>query len=170
MNKNIDYTRKMLSLIREGRSNSSTAKKLLTEGDEKTDSKSGAYKILASNPQFGDLRTSQEEELKKTVGEQIEMNDDSLLFFPKKNDSNEPNNLVLSAKVVSLNLTMEFKYVDSMGDGIYIYANGLQLTQENLRTIGKIRQAFENWKNGITSNGDTLAKLENYVKKENDED
>ena len=85
MNKNIDYTRKMLSLIREGRSNSSTAKKLLTEGDEKTDSKSGAYKILASNPQFGDLRTSQEEELKKTVGEQIEMNDDSLLFFPKKN-------------------------------------------------------------------------------------
>lgn len=162
-----DYTRQMLNLIRESKSNNKPS--LLIEEENKTDKKNGSYKILASNPHFGDVRTSQEEEIRKAISEPVEMNDDSLLFFPKE-DSNGQNNIILTAKIVSLNLTFEFRYVDSTTDGVYIWTNGLPLTEANTRVIGKIRDAFDNWKQSITTNGDLLSKLEQEFKREKDED
>jgi hypothetical protein len=35
----------------------------------------------------------------------------------------------------------------------------MQLTETNARTLGKIRDAFSNWKDSITQDGDLMEKL-----------
>ena len=35
----------------------------------------------------------------------------------------------------------------------------MQLTDTNARTLGKIRDAFSNWKDGINNEADLMAKL-----------
>lgn len=62
---------------------------------------------------------------------------------------------------------MQFRYNDPSGDGCYIWTDGLQLTETNTRTIGKIRDAFANWKDSLTQNGDLMEKLKKYARKEN---
>ena len=111
------------------------------------------FKITKSTPQFGDVRVSQEETLKKTIGEDIEMGDDGLVYYSNNKD------LVLTAKIDSLNIVFQFKYRDQSGDGCYLWANGFQLTESNERTIGKIRDAFKNWKDNLIQDSDLLEKL-----------
>jgi hypothetical protein len=132
-------------------------KKKLNEEDNKNtfnDDKHGkAFRITKSTPQFGDVRTSQEEALLKTIGEQVTLEDDALLFYPNKKE------LVLNGKVPSLNLTFQFRYNDPSGVGVYIYADGLQLSDENSRTIGKIHDAFVNWKQNLVNDGNLIKEL-----------
>jgi hypothetical protein len=96
-----DFTRQMIKTIRENvektkaskvapliieekeqrEDNFLTRAKILMEEAEKkntfNDDKHGkAFRITKSTPQFGDVRTSQEEALLKTVGEQIKLDDD----------------------------------------------------------------------------------------------
>ena len=59
----------------------------------------------------------------------------------------------------------QFKYNDPSGDGCYVWANGLQLTETNSRTLGKIRDAFVNWKNSLIENSDILEKLQKASEK-----
>jgi hypothetical protein len=170
-----DITEKMLSTIREGadkykkkkvsdlieeeisleKDNFLTRAKILMEEAEKKSEEGSdrAIPITKTTPHFGDVRTSQEDSLVKTVGEQVVLKDDALLYYPEKND------LVLNGEIPSLNLTFQFRYNDPSGSGIYIYANGLQLTDENNRTVGKIRDAFVNWKQVLVQDGDLMDKL-----------
>ena len=67
--------------------------------------------------------------------------------------------LVLTGKINSLNLAFQFRYNDPSGDGCYLWANALQLTDTNNRTIGKIRDAFINWKNALIQDGDLIERL-----------
>jgi hypothetical protein len=164
-------TRKMLSVIRE--SNEKKSKNTLitefangsqndsmtqvnqnannkqTENKEKKDS----FSITKNTPQFGDIRTSQEEALIKTIGESIELDENALIYYANNKD------LVLTGKINSLSLTFQFRFNDPSGDGCYIWANSLQLTDTNNRTLGKIRDAFVNWKNALVQNGDLMSKL-----------
>lgn len=126
-------------------------KKLLKE-EAVTDSSNG-FVITKSTPQFGDIRSSQEETLLKTIGENIEFGDNALVFYKENKD------LVLSARIRSLNLAFQFRYNDPSAEGIYIWANGLQLTETNARVIGKVRDAFVNWRQALIQNGDLLDKL-----------
>lgn len=170
-----DITKKMLSTIREGsekykekkvadlieedinleKDNFVTrAKILMEEAEKKSDDGHGrAIPITKTTPHFGDVRTSQEDSLIKTVGEQVVLDDDALLYYPDAND------LALNGQIPSLNLSFQFRYNDPSGSGVYIYANGLQLTDENSRTIGKIRDAFVNWKQVLVQDGDLMDKL-----------
>lgn len=109
--------------------------------------------ITKNTPQFGDVRISQEDVLRKTVGESIELGSDALVYYPDADD------ITLTGKVNSLNLSFQFRYNDPSGDGCFVWAEGLQLTDANARTIGKIRDAFVNWKNSILQDGDLMDKL-----------
>lgn len=128
-------------------------KKILKE-EAITNSNDGkGFVITKSTPQFGDVRSSQEETLIKTIGENIEFGDNALVFYKENKD------LVLSARIRSLNLAFQFRYNDPSAEGIYVWANGLQLTEANSRIIGKIRDAFVNWRQALIQNGDLMDKL-----------
>jgi len=142
-------TREMLSTIRD------IQEGIISEGSENGQS----FPITKTTPQFGDVRVSQEQSLIKTVGESVELNDKSLVYYPEKKD------LVFSGKITSLNLTFQFRFNDPSGDGCYIWAEALQLTETNNRTIGKLRDAFVNWKSALIQDGDLFDKLEKAIKR-----
>ena len=75
------------------------------------------------------------------------------MFYPNALD------MTLTGKIPHLNISFQFRYEDPSGDGVYVWANALQLTETNERTLGKIRDAFMNWKDGITEDGDLMDKL-----------
>lgn len=179
-----DITKSMLKTIREGKEN--TAKKTVkdlpfngmineednfltrskvlmeealkkklneSEGDFSDDNHGKAFPITKSTPQFGDVRTSQEESILKTIGEQVKFDDESLLYYPDADD------LVLNGKIPSMNLTFQFRYNDPSSEGVYVWTDALQLTESNSRLLGKVRDAFVNWKSALVQDADLLEKL-----------
>ena len=142
-------------------------KKILTEADDKDDdddsvdeSHENYFEIRPNTPQFGDVRTSQEEVLKKTIGENISLDEGALKYYPDSDD------MTLEGKIRTLNMEFQFRYNDPSGDGVYIWTDAMQLTETNAKTLGKIRNAFLNWKDGITQDGDLMVKLKKAAKKE----
>jgi len=135
-------------------------KKNLTENKDFNDDKhSKSFPITKKTPQFGDVRVSQEESIVKTIGEQVKFNDDSLLYYPDADD------LVLNGEIPSMNTSFQFRFNDPSGEGIYVWSDGLQLTDANSRLLGKIRDAFLNWKQGLVTDGDLLDKLKKVSEK-----
>ena len=128
-------------------------KKVLTEEAETDDAHNESFDITKSTPQFGDVRTSQEEAIRKAVNDNVKFSEKALKYYPKADD------MTLDGKIPSLNLTFQFRYNDPSGDGVYIWAEAMQLTETNARTVGKIRDAFSNWKDSITKDGDLMEKL-----------
>lgn len=141
-------TRKILSIIREY---SKSESNLINENNDYKNSK---IVINKSTPNFGDMRETQIEDISKTIGESLEFTDDALVYYKDNKD------LILNGKINPLNLTFQFRYNDPSGDGCYIWGNSTQLTENNLRTIGKIRDAFLNWKSTLLQNGDIFEKLD----------
>lgn len=151
-----DITKKMLSVIRE--KNEKTEKKTMLTENKETGKKS--FVIQKNTPKFGDIRVNQEQSLIKTIGESIELGDNALIYYAENKD------LVLTGKINSLSLTFQFRFNDPSGDGCYIWANALQLTDTNNRTLGKVRDAFVNWKTALIQDGDLMSKLYQEVTKE----
>jgi hypothetical protein len=136
-------------------------KKILNEEDESADASHDNYfEIRPNTPQFGDVRTSQEEVLKKTIGENIALDEGALKYYPDSDD------MTLEGKIMALNMEFQFRYSDPSGQGVYIWTEAMQLTEENTRTIGKLRNAFLNWKDSITQDGDLMLKLKKAANKE----
>ena len=182
----IDFTKKMLSKLRESRDKRleeaekaftsapiehdnflTKSKILMEEAVKKNNLNEEAYVTIDKNtPQFGDVRVSQEEQLKKTIGENITLESDALKFYPAINGDPKRQDLTLTGKINALNLAFQFRYQDSSSDGCYIWCNALQLSPENTRTVGKIRDAFENWRSSIVEDGDLIAKLLKCTTKE----
>jgi len=125
----------------------------LTEEENVDETHKESFVVKKDTPQFGDVRTSQEEALRKTVGENITLESDALKYYPKSDD------MTLNGKINTLNLKFQFRYNDPSGDGCYIWTEAMQLTETNARTLGKIRDAFSNWKDSITQDGDLMEKL-----------
>lgn len=174
-----DFTKKMLSKIRESKTlksklpplneaTYSNKKNMLTEFNEIVDgaikksilkeeeakeSTNDGFVISKNTPQFGDIRSSQEEGLIKAIGENIELEDNALVY------NAQDKTLTLSGKITSMNLIFQFKYNDPSGEGCYIWVNGLQLTDSNQRTLGKVRDGFLNWKSSLLQNSDLLQKI-----------
>ena len=134
-------------------------KKPLTEGEDENQPKKAAFVIKKSDVQFGSVRGSQEDAVRKTVGD-VKFKDDALKFYPDIHD------LVMNAEVSGLGITFQFRYKDPSGDGCYIWADGLQLTDSNLRIVEKIRDAFLNWKQSLVDDGDLLDKLNKEANKD----
>ena len=134
-----EQTRRMLNTIRLLKEEQNTTNKDLV--------------LTKNTPNFGDIRPSHEELLTKTIGEMIEFSDDALIYKTKD------KSLELTGKIQSLNLVFLFRFPDPNGDGCYITTNGLQLTEPNQNTIGKIRDAFDIWRHKLTENSDLLNKI-----------
>lgn len=160
-----NMTKNIRNIQFEERKNRATAKPLFEESEDGGDMSHGrSIPIKKSTPQFGDIRVSQEETLRKTITENIKLGEEALKYFPDADD------LTLDGEIGALNLRFQFRYNDPSGDGCYIWTDGLQLTETNTRTLGKIRDAFANWKDSLTQNGDLMEKLKKYAKKENNEE
>ncbi len=128
-------------------------KKVLTEEADVDDSHKDSFNITQSTPQFGDVRTSQEAAIRKAVNDNVKFSENALKYYPKADD------MTLDGKIPSLNLDFQFRYNDPSGDGCYVWTEAMQLTETNARTLGKIRDAFSNWKDSITQDGDLMEKL-----------
>jgi len=184
----IDFTKKMLKTIREGvdkakqdnssvkplmveeksveRDNFLTRSKILMEEAENEkkklsegntsfndDNHNNGFPITKKTPQFGDVRVSQEEAVLKTIGEQVKFDENSLLYYPDADD------LVFNGEIPSMNTSFQFRYNDPSGEGVYIWSDGLQLTDANSRLLGKIRDSYLNWKQTLVTDSDLLDKL-----------
>lgn len=123
------------------------------EPDEK------AFIVKTSDVQFGSVRSSQEDAIRKTVGD-VKLKDDAMKYYPEIQD------LVINGEVTGLGITFQFRYKDPSGEGCYIWCEGVQLTDSNSRTIEKIRDAFLNWKQSLVEDGDLLDKLHKEANKE----
>ena len=128
-------------------------KKILTEEEEVDDDHKDSFEINKGTPQFGDVRVSQEEAIRKAINNNVKFSDGALKYYPKADD------MTLDGKIPSLNLDFQFRYNDPSGDGCYVWTDAMQLTDTNARTLGKIRDAFSNWKDSITQDGDLMEKL-----------
>lgn len=137
---------------------SRSEKQNINESDE-SNSGNNEFVIAKNTPQFGDVFESQTSALLKTIGENIEFGEKALVYYKDKKD------LTLSGKIKSLNVAFQYRYNDPSGEGVYLWVNGGQLTESNLRTIGKIRDAFVNWKQGLVQNADLIEKLDKVSKK-----
>ena len=60
-------------------------KKPLTEGEDENQPKKAAFVIKKSDVQFGSVRGSQEDAVRKTVGD-VKFKDDALKFYPDIHD------------------------------------------------------------------------------------
>ena len=150
-------TKKMLETLRKEKVEQARKASQLfikeNEENETDNSHNETYVIKKDTPQFGDVRISQESMLRKTIGENIDLESNALVYYPDADD------MTLSGKISSLNLSFQFRYNDPSGDGCYIWTDAMQLTETNTRTLGKIRDAFGNWKDSITQDGDLMEKL-----------
>ena len=133
-------------------------KKILTE-EEVDDDHKDSFEITKNTPQFGDVRTSQEDAIRKTINGNVQFSENALKYYPKADD------MTLDGKIPSLNLKFQFRYNDPSGDGCYVWTEAMQLTDTNARTLGKIRDSFSNWKDGINNEADLMAKLKKAAEK-----
>ena len=137
-------------------------KKKLNEENDKSfndDKHDNGFPITKKTPQFGDVRVSQEEALLKTIGEQIKLSEDALIYYPDADD------LVLNGEIPSMNTSFQFRLNDPSSEGIYIWSEALQLTDSNNRLLGKIRDAYLNWKQTLVQDGDLMDKLKKVVER-----
>lgn len=183
-----NVTKKMLSKLREGKvrkakeiqeefkhepktyDNFLTRHKILveealresTEEDKEADSSHKNYLAINKNtPQFGNVRVSQEEEIRKTIGDNVTISDNALRYYPDSDD------MTLDGAIPSLNIKFQFRYSDPSGsDGVYVWCEAMQMTEANVRTIGKLRNAYLNWRDGITQDGDLMDRLKKASKQD----
>ena len=125
-------------------------KKALTE-ENNEDNYGDSFEITEKTPQFGDVRTTQEDAIRKTINDNIQF--ESLKYYPKADD------MTLDGKLPQMGLSFQFRFAEPSGDGCFIFCDGFQLTETNARLIGKIRDAYMNWKNSIINDNDLMEKL-----------
>lgn len=135
-------------------------KKILNE-EETDDEHKEAFDITKDTPQFGDLRTSQEEAIRKAINTNVQFGENALKYYPKADD------MTLDGEIPSLNTKFQFRYNDPSGaDGLYVWCDAMQLSEANARTIGKIRDSYMNWRDSITNESDLMAKLKKAAESE----
>jgi hypothetical protein len=119
--------------------------------EEKSD-EGEPFIIRKTDVQFGNTRQTQEATIRKTIGD-VDFKEDALKYYPNIKD------LVINGELNGLGVTFQFRYKDPSGDGCYVWADGLQLTDTNAKTIAKIRDCFLNWKQTLIDDGDLMEKL-----------
>lgn len=153
----IDYTRKILNEIRKQKVSQETIQQTLNESQNSD--MGNAFVVSRNDVQFGSVRSSQEDAIRKTIGD-VTLKPEALKYYPQIQD------LVLNGEVSGLGVTFQFRYKDPSGDGCYIWAEGLQMTDANLRTVEKIRDAFLNWKQSLVEDGDLMQKLDKQARRD----
>ena len=137
-------------------------KKVITEEEDLSQDHKKTFVIKKNTPQFGDVLQSQVDGIRKTINDSVTFGEDALKYYPDADD------MTLDGKIPSLNLSFQFRYNDP-STGCYVFCDGLVLNDENARTIGKIRDAYGNWKDSITKDADLMEKLKKASQREDDE-
>lgn len=114
--------------------------------------------IKNDSPQFGSLRQSMESTLHKTIGD-ITIKDDALKYYPDMND------VTLDGFISGVNIKFQFRLYEPSGVGVFITCADLQLSEENSKTIQKIRAAFLNWKNSFVEDDSIMKDLQTAARK-----
>lgn len=183
----MSITKKMLSKLREGRVNEAKKaaetfvteekendnfitrskilmeeavgkKKVLKEEEVLDNDHKDFFEIKKDTPQFGDVRTTQEEAIRKTINDNVQFESNALKYYPDADD------MTLDGELPQMGLKFQFRFAEPSGDGVFIFCHAFQLTENNTRIIGKIRDAFSNWKNGIVQDADLMEKLKQASK------
>ena len=150
MRQRIDETRNMLNTIRHMINEEETA--------EQPNSK-GAIAIT-DDPKFGQqVLSSQIEEFKASVdggaefsaGNEETPENSPLIYFP------DNGNLIFSGRI--RNIKWQFVLKDESGDGCYIWADKLQLTDSNMQTLSRLHGFSKNWADNWNKEGASLEKL-----------
>ena len=137
-------------------------KKINEEISNDTEHNGKGFVIKSNDTQFGNLRNSQEDNLRKTLGE-VELEDDALVYYP------DEDNVVMNGMINGLGIKFTYKLNDKTGDGCYVTMADTQLSDANTKTIEKIRAAFQNWKNSFVEDGTIMKDLKQAAeRKEND--
>ena len=137
-----------------------TIRHMINEENEQPQGK-GAIAIT-DDPKFGQrVLSSQIEEFKASVdggaefssGNEENPEDSPLIYFP------DNGNLVFSGRI--RNIKWQFVLKDESGEGCYIWADKLQLTDENMRTLSRLHGFSRNWMESWQKEGASLEKLKN---------
>lgn len=124
---------------------------------------------ITDDPKFGDnVLTNQKEQFLSSV--------DSSAQFAKANSENpadspliympETGNVVFSGTIPSLNnLKWQFVLKNNTGDGCFLWADGLILNKENIKTLNKLMGFYSNWKEQWHKSAKELEQLEKMAKK-----
>jgi len=117
---------------------------------------------ITNDPKFGQqVLSSQIEEFKASVdggaefsaGNEENPEDSPLIYFP------DNGNLVFSGRI--RNIKWQFVLKDESGEGCYIWADKLQLTDSNMQTLSRLHGFSKNWKENWQKEGASLEKLKN---------
>ena len=154
-----DYTREMLSKIRQLNEQTDKNKKLINEDKEENKSKAIAItdeSIFGTNVKL--------EQLSKPNKERVE---ESPLIYQPKRDGNSGDNLIFSGTIPCLgNLQFQFKLRTNTGNGCFIWVDnedGMNLTKENLDILFKLFGFYENWKEEWNVEASDLEKLAAHI-------
>lgn len=142
-----------------GKDNFLTEATVLMEEAETANQHSSSVVIGKNTPQFGDIKKTQEGMIVKTIGDQVNFKEDSLVFYPDAND------ITINGTLPSLNSTFQFRFNDASGEGVYLFADGLQLTEANTRIIGKLRDAYLNWRNSLIEDSGLIDSLKKSLER-----
>ena len=125
--------------------------------EDASDGKKGGAIAITDDPKFGqEVLTNQEQAFKSNVdggaefaaGNEDSPEDSPLIYFP------DNGNLVFSGTI--RNIKWQFSLKDESGNGCYIWTDGLQLTEENLRMLGKLQGFYKNWSDEWQKEGKML--------------
>ena len=142
-----------------GKDNFLTEATVLMEEAEAANQHSSSVVIGKNTPQFGDIKKTQEGMIAKTIGDQVNFKEDSLVFYPDAND------ITINGTLPSLNSTFQFRFNDASSEGVYLFADGLQLTEANTRIIGKLRDAYLNWRNSLIEDSGLMDSLKKSLER-----
>lgn len=100
---------------------------------------------VTDEPKFGNKTLStQKEEFRSVIKSNVEFSNNPLIYYPNDHD------LVFAGTITDLsNLKWQFRLNDPSGDGCYIWVDGIQLSDDNLKKINLIKNYYVNWKNKL---------------------
>ena len=154
-----DYTRDILSKLRNLQENSENEKRIITE--EKISE--GESIAITDEPKFGqNVLTTQIQQFRSSVesGAQFsKVNPDNvsecpLIYMPNT------GNLVFSGTIPCLNnLKWQFVLKTSTGNGCFLWSEGLILNKENLQILNKLHGFYLNWREQWNSESADLERM-----------
>jgi hypothetical protein len=127
------------------------AKKKINE--DVNDGASSNYEINTNDSFFRQVLEQMQNQIKTTIGQNINYDKNPLKY------DRETDTLTIVGSIPALSLSFMFKNNDSTGDGCYIYGEYIQLSEANLKIIGKIRACYLNWYNGLVKDNDIVDKI-----------
>lgn len=117
---------------------------------------------VTDDPTFGEKTlTTQKTTVSNALGVAVNWGSTPLRFYPETQD------ITLDGQIVELNnLRFQYRLKDPSGTGCYIWCQGLQLTDENLKKIGSIYSIYQNWRDEWVKNSGLLENFADAVKEE----